>query len=116
MAITVITPTQLTAGTEFVVTAGVGTAINTENTMSIAYPKQGKLLLYIDSNHASTSASFAAGDGVSKDLGAFAWAVGDTVAEMMVLDSDRLVYSSGNLVITWATDSAGFLAAWYMPA
>ena len=115
MAETTITATAMTAGTAIVVTAGIGTAINTSNTMHIAYPKNHKVIIYVDSNHASTSASFAAGDGVSKDLGAFTWAVGDTVAAMMVLDSDRLVDSDGELVITWATDSAGFLAAWTLP-
>lgn len=115
MAETTITVNAITPGTEIVVTPGIGTAINTANTMLIPYVKNRKLILYIDSNHASTSASFAAGDGVSKDLGAFAWAVGNGVSEMMCLDSDRLVNSSGNLIISWATDSAGFLAAWSLP-
>jgi len=115
MAVTTITVNAVTPGTGIVITPGIGTAINTANTMSIAYPKNRKLILYLDSNHADTSASFAAGDGVSKDLGAFTWAVGDTVTQAMFLDSDRLVNSSGNLVITWATNSAGFLAAWSLP-
>jgi len=115
MAETTITPAQMVAGTQIAVTPGVGTAINTANTMHIAYPQQGKLLIYIDSNHASTSASMAAGDGVSKDLGAQTVAVGDTVTAMFVVDSDRVVDSDGEVVITWATDSAGFCAAWYLP-
>ena len=113
MAETVITVNQMVAGTEIVVTPGIGTAINTANTMVIAYPKQGKLVLYIDSNHASTAAVFTAGVGVSSGKGAFTWTIADTVTEMMMLDSDRLVDADGNLEITWATDSAGFLAAWY---
>ncbi|KKK54075.1 hypothetical protein LCGC14_3088380 [marine sediment metagenome] len=113
MGETTITPTQMVAGTEIVVTAGIGTAINTANTMVIAYPKQGKLILYIDSNHANTAAVFTAGVGVSSGLGTQTWSVGDTVAEMMMFDSDRLVDSDGNLEITWAANSAGFLAAWY---
>jgi len=115
MSVTTITPTQMVAGTAIVVTAGIGTAINTANTMSIAYPQQGKLLIYIDSDHTDTSASMAAGDGVSAGLGAQAVAVGNTVASMFVVDSDRVVNSSGNVVITWAANSAGFLAAWYLP-
>ncbi len=113
MGETTITPTQMVAGTEIVVTAGIGTAINTSNTMVIAYPKQGKLILYCDSNHASTAAVFTAGVGVSSGLGTFTWSIGSGVAEMIMLDSDRLVDSDGNLEITWATDSTGFLAAWY---
>jgi hypothetical protein len=113
MAETTITPTAMTAGTAIVVTAGIGTAIDTANTMIVAYPKQGKLILYCDSNHADTAATFTAGVGVSAGLGSFEWAVGDTVAQMIMLDSDRLVDEDGNLEITWATNSAGFLTAWY---
>jgi len=113
MSETTITPTQMVAGTEIVVTAGVGTAINTANTMVIAYPKNGKLILYCDSNHTDTAATFTAGVGVSAGLGTFTWSVGNGVAEMIMLDSDRLVDADGNLEITWAANSAGFLAAWY---
>ena len=112
MAETTITVNAMVAGTEIVVTAGIGTAINTSNTMVIDYPKQGKLILYIDSNHADTAAVFTAGVGVSSGLGTFTWSVADTVAEMIMLDSDRLVDENGQLEITWASNSAGFLAAW----
>ena len=114
MAVTTITPTQFVTGTAQVLTAGAGTAINTSNTMSIAYPKAGKLFLTIDSDHASTSASFAAGDFASAGLGAFTWAVGDTVIQGMFIDNNRLVDDDGNVVITWATNSAGYLQAFYV--
>ena len=112
MGETTITVTQMVAGTEIVVTAGIGTAINTGNTMVIPYPKQGRLILYIDSNHADTAAVFTAGVGVSSALGTFTWSVADTVAEMIMLDSDRLVNGDGDLEITWSANSAGFWAAW----
>ena len=38
MAETAITPTQLTSDTAQVITAATGTAINTSNYMTIAYP------------------------------------------------------------------------------
>ena len=114
MAVTTITPTQMVTGTGVVLTPGAGTAISTSNTMSIAYPKAGKLFLTIDSDHASTSASFAAGDFASAGLGAFAWAVADTVLQGIFIDNNRLVNSDGNVVITWATNSAGFLQAFYV--
>jgi len=114
MAVTTIIPTQMATGTGVVLTAGAGTAINTSNTMSIAYPIAGKLFLTIDSNHADTSASFAAGDFASAGLGAFAWEVGDTVIQGMFIDNNRLVDSDGNVVITWATNSAGFITAHYV--
>ena len=78
MAVTTITPTAIALDTDVVISQGAGTAINTSNTMEIAYPKQGKLLIIVDSDHASTAAVFTAGVGVAKDLGALTWAIGDT--------------------------------------
>ena len=125
MAVTEITPTALVKGTtEGVVTQGAGTAINTANTMEILYPKEGKLLLWVDSDHASTAAVISAGDaGVAKGLGATTWAVGNTVAEIFLPDSDRHLIATGDgasafkgcIEISWATDSAGFLRAFYLP-
>ena len=115
MGETTVTPTEMVAGTAIVVTTdgSIGTAISDSDTMVIAYPKQGKLILRIDSDHTDTEATFSAGVGVSAGLGSFAWAVGDTVTQMLMLDSDRLVDGDGNLEITWATNSAGYLGAWY---
>ena len=114
MAETTITPTQMVKGTGVVLTPGAGTAINTSNTMHIAYPREGELFITIDSDHASTSASFAAGDFASAGLGAFTWAVGDTVIQGMIIDGNRILDSDGECVITWATDSAGYLQAFYL--
>ena len=113
MSETTITPTQMVAGTAIVVTPGVGTAINDAETMSIAYPKQGKLILYIDSDAAQTVATFTAGVGVSSGKGSSTLAVGNTVTSMVMFDSDRHVDADGDLEITWASSSAGFVAAWY---
>ena len=95
MAITEITPSAVSLDTGFVLTTGAGTAINTSNTMEFAYPKQGHLLITIDSNHASTSASFTAGYGVAAGLGSLACAVGDTVMQGFVFSSDRLLVATG---------------------
>ncbi len=117
MAVTTITPTRLTKITGAVITPGAGTAINDANSMSIAYPKDGELLLTIDSNHADTAATIAASDfGVESGLGSLTFAVGDTVEHLIVVgDSARFKNADGNITITWATDSAGFVTAWYLP-
>lgn len=115
MAVTTITPTQMSLDTDTVISQGAGTAINTANTMEIAYPKQGKLIIIIDSDNAATEATFTAGVGVASGAGTLAWAVADTTCEMMVLSSDRFVKSDGNVEITWAGSSAGFVRAFYLP-
>ena len=125
MAITEITPTALVKGvTEGVVTQGAGTAINTADTMEIKYPKEGKLLLWVDSDHADTAAVISAGDsGVAIGLGAKTFAVGNTVAEIFLPDSDRHLKKTGLgasawkgiIEISWVTNSAGFVRAFYLP-
>lgn len=125
MAVTEVTPTSLVKGvTEGVVTQGAGEAINTANTIEILYPKEGKLLLVVDSDHASTAAVISAGDsGVATGLGAYTWAVGNGVSEIFLPDSDRHLLKKGDgssafrgcIEISWATDSAGYLRAFYLP-
>lgn len=127
MAITEITPTALVKGTtEGVVTQGAGTAINVADTMEILYPKEGKLLLWVDSDHASTAAVISAGDsGVATgtNLGAKTWAIGNAVAEIFLPDSDRHLKKTGAgasafkgcIEISWVTDSAGYVRAFYLP-
>ena len=117
MADTVITPTQMTSNTGVVVTPGAGTAINPANTMTIAYPKDGDLLITIDSDHADTTATLAVSDyAVSKGIGTTTFAVGDTVEHLIVIgESSRYRLDDGNVELTWATNSAGFVTAWYLP-
>lgn len=124
MAVTEITPTDISLDTAQAFTQGTGTAINESNTMEIPYPKQGKLLILIDSDHADTEATFTASDfGVAKGLGDLAVAIGDTAMKAVILSSDRLLQSKGDgdntiagvLEISWATNSAGFVQAYNLP-
>lgn len=123
MAVTEITPTQASLDTAFALSQGAGTAINAANTMEIPYPKQGKLLIVIDSDHADTAATFSAGFGVSAGLGALTVAVGNAAQSGVVLSSDRLKVLKGDgasalggvLQIAWAANSAGFVRAYYLP-
>ena len=116
MAETTITPTQVSSMTGVVITPGTGTAINAANTIHIAYPKDGDLFVIIDSDHADTSASFGAGFGVASGRGATAVAVADTVQKIVAIgESSRYLDADGDVVITWAASSAGFLFAFYVP-
>jgi hypothetical protein len=121
MAITEITPTTVTLDTGFTLTQGAGTAINTSNTMEIPYPKQGKLLITIDSDHADTEAVLSAGYGVAGAAGSLA--VGNTIIQGFIISSDKNVIAVGDgasafkgcVQITWATNSAGYIRAFYLP-
>jgi len=124
MAVTEITPTAMSLDASVVVSQGAGTAIDAAKTMEFAYPKHGKLLILIDSDHADTAATFTASDyGINAGFGALEVAVADTTMEMVVLDSARLNQNVGegantlpNVVeITWAANSAGFVRAFYLP-
>lgn len=121
MAVTEITPTTVKLDTGFTVTAGAGTAIDTGNTMEIPYPKQGKLLIVIDSDNAATNAVLSAGYGVAGAAGSLA--VANTATQGFIISSDKNVIAVGDgssefkgcVQITWATSSAGFLSAFYLP-
>ena len=115
MAETAITPAVVSRNTAFVLTPGAGTAINDANTMAIPYPVDGKLLIVIDSDHASTAATFAVGHGVAAGQGTLTVAVGDTVESAVIIDTDRFKQADGDVIISWATNSAGFLRAFYLP-
>lgn len=115
MAETTVTPTQMALNTGYEITQGAGEAINTANTMHFAYPKAGKLLIVIDSDHADTAATVGAGDFVAKGKGSTTIAVGIGACKMFIPESDRHVDEDGNVVISWATNSAGYVRAFYLP-
>ena len=124
MAYTEITPSVVSLDTAFAIGGTTGTAINASNTMEIPYPKQGRLLIVILSSHNDTAPTFAAGYGVAKGLGALSvGAIASGSLRGLVLSSDRLVTATGSgssalkgcLSVTWAANSAGYLAAYYLP-
>ena len=117
MAITVITATLMVKDESDEISAGVGTAINTSNTMTIAYPENGKLLIVIDSNHADTGAIIAVSDYFTgKGQGTKTILVPDNVAHMFIVgDSARYKTKAGLISISWVANSAGFLHAFLLP-
>ena len=117
MAITVITPTLMVKDEADDITAGVGTAINTANSMTIAYALNQRVLIVIDSNHADTAAIIGVSDYFTgKGQGTKTIAVADTKISMFIVgDSARYKTKAGLISITWATNSAGFLHAFLLP-
>ena len=115
MAYTTHTATQLAINTGSAVTQGAGEAIVGANTDRVLYPRHGKLIIWIDSDHADTVATFTAGNMIAAGKGTLAHAVGNATAEVIVIDSDRFVDSSGYVNWTWATNSAGYVRCFYLP-
>lgn len=116
MAYTTHTATALTMNTGSAVTQGAGTAIVQANTDRVKYPRHGKLIIWIDSDHADTVATFAAGDLIASGKGTLAHAIGNGVAEIIVIDSDRFKDNDGYVEWTWAANSAGFVRCFTLPA
>jgi hypothetical protein len=124
MAVTEITPITVTKDTIFNVVGTTGVAINAANEMEIPYPKEGRLMIVILSAHNDTNATFKAGFGVAAGLGTLATGtIANAAARGIIVSSDRLKVGKGLgtnairgvLEISWATNSAGYLAAYYLP-
>lgn len=116
MAETRITPTQMSYHTAYAVTQGAGTAINASDTMAFAYPKHGKLLIQIDSDHADTAATIAVGFGIDSGQGTSSIAAASGVSVVFMVESSRHKQADGDVIISWAANSAGFVRAFYLPA
>lgn len=117
MAIVRITPTALAVNVEQAVTQGAGTAIVSADTNKIAILKNKKILLWVDSDHANTALTIKKSTwATEKGFGDLVWAIGNTIAEILVVgDSARFANADGDLEMTWHTDSAGFIRAYYLP-
>jgi hypothetical protein len=86
------------------------------NTLKIPYPKDGKLLILVDSDHADNTLTFTASDFfTAKGKGTLEHAVGNAAMELIIIDSDRLKNDDGYIYGTWATNSAGYVQAYYLP-
>lgn len=117
MAVVAIAPTQLVSGTALVITAATGTAINVANSNTIVYPKEGELLLKIESGHANTAVTIAASDfAVAAGQGAKTYAVGNGVSQLIAIgSSSRFKQSGGYITLTYHADSVGYVTPIVMP-
>jgi hypothetical protein len=117
MAVVAITPTALVTGTasaDLPVTAG--TAINAANTNTIAYPKEGKLLLVLNNTYAgSKDITIAAGNGLSAGQGALTITMAQDDVKFVIVNSSRHKNTDGNIVLSYAASTTGFVQAFYLP-
>ena len=114
MAETALTPTQFTSDTAVVITAGTGTAINTSNYMTSLYPKDGKLMIKLESSNDATSGVMVAGFGVDSQEVTYA-ATNGVSSWFIVGSSAKAKNTDGEIRIDWATSSAGYLTSFYLP-
>lgn len=117
MGVVAITPTQMKSGTAVVITANTGTAIVAGNTNTIVYPKEGTLLLKIESGHANTAVTIAASDfGVAAGQGAKTYAVGNGVSHLIPIGaSSQFKQSGGYITLSYHADSVGFVTPIVIP-
>lgn len=115
MAITVITPVQLVTGT---VSADLpiasGTAINASNTMTFAYPKEGRLIIQLNNTFAGAkNFTFAAGENISSSQGALVVAMAQDDVRFITVNSSR--HCTNNLVtLSFEASTTGFVQALYV--
>lgn len=119
MAIQTVTPVQLVKdamSADLPVTAGE--AINAANTMEIAYPQEGKLLLVLNNTFAGAKIfTISAGSGrfVASGVGALALSLAQADVRFLVLSSDRFLQGDGVVEISFEASTTGFVQAFYMP-
>lgn len=117
MATVAITPTSLVTNTVSgdLPIAG-GTAIVAANTNTFAYPKEGKLLIVLNNTFAgSKDFTFSAGEFDSSGVGALTIAMAQDDVRYIVLESSRFKDKDGNVSLTYAAATTGFVQAFYLP-
>lgn len=117
MAVTVVTPTSLVKDTPSgdLPVAG-GTAINAANTMSIAYPREGKLLIQVNNTYAGAKVlTVAAGDFETGNIADLTQSFAQDDVRYLVLSSDRFKDFDGNVILSFETGMTGFVQAFYLP-
>jgi len=117
MAITAVVPTALaldTASADLKV-SGL-TAIDAANTMTFAYPIQGKLILILNNTYAGEKAvTVGVGDFNANGKGTLVIAMAQNAVQYVVLSSDRFKTSAGLVSISFAASMTGFVGALYVP-
>ena len=117
MATTTLTPTSLSKNTASGdLPAAGGTAVVAADTVEIAYPKEGRLLIQLNNTFAGAKTfTFAAGFGVASGQGALTVSLDQDDVKYIVLSSDRFKDSSGNVSMTFESGTTGFYQAFYLP-
>ena len=117
MAVIAITPATLVTGTMSAdLPVAAGTAITAADTNTFAYPKEGKLLLVLNNTFAGGKVfTIAAGNGLSTGQGALALTLAQDDVRYIIVNSSRHRDSSGNVNLTYAANTTGFVQAFYLP-
>ena len=117
MATVAITPTTLTTNTASAdLPIASGTAIVAANTNTFAYPKEGKLLIMLNNTTAASKVfTFAAGEFDSAGVGALTVTMAQNDVRFIVLESSRFKDTDGNVSLTYAASTTGFVQAFYLP-
>ena len=117
MADTTITPTELAknvASADLPIASG--TAIVAANNHLIAFEEEDKLLIVLNNTYAGAKVfTVAAGDFVASGQGALTISLAQDDVKFLVLKSDRFKDSDGNVTITVAASTTGFIQAFKLP-
>ena len=96
--------------------ASGGTAFTDASTLEVAYPREGKLLLIINSTYAgANTASITAGEFLGTGVGAISVTTAENGVYYAVIDSIRTKDFDGMVNITFGTSNTGFCHAFSLP-
>jgi len=112
-----ITATALTKNTPTgdIVMSG-GTAFTDASTLEVAYPREGKLLILINSTYAGAStAVIEAGEFTGSGIGDKSITTAQNGVYAIVVESDKYKDFDGMINITFGTSNTGFVRALSLP-
>lgn len=123
MADTTVTPTALVLDTASATLAiAGGEAINAANTMSIVYPREGKLELILNNTDAAAKVvTVAHGDAVGSGVGDMEISLAQNEVKYVVLSSARFktfgvgTSGGGEITLSFEAGTTGFVRAITVP-
>lgn len=114
---TTITPTTLvknTASANLVMSGG--TAFTDATEAKIDFPREGSLLIIINSTYAGAStATVAAGEFLSSGQGPITITTAKDGVYYIVVESSRVKDFDGDITVTFGTSNTGFIRAIQLP-
>jgi hypothetical protein len=118
MAVTTLTAVQLAKN---VMSADLpiagGEAIVAANTMEVAFPQEGKLLLVLNNTFAGAkNITVEAGDfGIRSGIGDYVMALAQNDVRFLVVESAQFKNQEGKLVLSFEAGTTGFVQAFLLP-
>lgn len=117
MSQTTVTPVPIPydSGSADVKVSG-GTAINASNTMLIAYPKEGKLIILVNNTYAGAKkVTIKAGFGIESVLGDQEISLAQNDVKALFVTSNKHKNAQGNVELAFEASMTGFVKALYLP-